>query len=676
MPLTRLLFLLSLLILLPSGTFAKPLVTWNPSNVSQTVLIGTVISVPVTFTTNEPLSNVRLEVIPALVPLVAIIPSSFDQLVPGVAYSATLVFTMPKNTGVKKLDGVIQIKDGSGTVAKPLSVKVETRAATLANIPATVALPSPDRLVTALGGTVFVKDEVDIIFREGAPESTVRTVVAQAGGVFVGSIPDFPLYQVLLSTEGFDNIRNIIELIEQHPDVEFATHHFTVKVDKTPNDIGFSLQDTSLAINLPAAWDITTGRKTISTPQGTRELGIGIIDSEFDNNHEDLRSNIVTSDSGIPMANDHGTAVAGIVAAKGNNSTGITGTMWDASLRLYSTINPLYGPLYTDMDYVLIAQKGRQAIQDGVRIINFSGGIGCTTCSPQDEFFRDRFDQTFKNLIEKAKREGVDILWVFSAGNNKINVSTHSPARLSDVYSNVVNVSATTRPGGFLATFSNFGKKITVAAPGFGVLTTAKDNVYTNFDGTSASAPFVTGVAGLMLSENPHLTAPQLRMVLRYSAEFKGFHDPEGNEIYLLNAFNAVNTARSAFPQGDGSFLVLVRYPASRLPDVFPSDFPLEDLGDFVFDNFAAATARQFQQSRHWTSTRTVGELLGRYQNYFSTHGWNVFFSDLSFGTILAQAPGAVLPFDPNAPIMNVSVRDNPITGLRVVRIDFSNIPI
>ena len=662
---TRLAVLLFVL-LVPSVVAGKPTIAWNSSSISEVVLIGTTQTVQVSFVSSNPLSNVVLRTVPGLQPFVSISPSEFGSIPSGIPQTITIAFSIPKTTLVKTLNGTIQLRDRTGTISSTLPLTLNITAANATDIPTSVATPSADRIITDpfLGGASYVNDEIDITFARGTDETTIHNVVSQVNGVFLGSIPEIPTYQVLVQETGFDNLLTIIHQVEENPSVLFATHNFTFNLQSTPNDPRFGDQDYLTVSNVPSAWNIKTGGSNVS---------IGVIDDGFDSTHEDLRGNVTINTGPIPFS--HGTSVAGILAAKGNNSIGIAGTMWDASLRLYSAADPTTGKIFLGN----VLREGVHAMSDRVKVINVSLGYACFPCTSQELQTLVETDKAFAGLIGRAKTMGADILWVFPAGNkeenhpanNQIDVSNVSPARLSNIYSNVVTVAATTRPGGSLATFSNYGNGVTVAAPGVNMLTTGLNNSYVSQSGTSGSAPLVAGVAGLIQSVNSNLNAAVEKVIIKYTSDDTGSSDPAGNKIFLLNAFHAVQSAQAAFlfPDGSGSYAVKIDYPASRLPDSFPSDLPLEDFGDPVTQNFVAAiTDGRFQQSRVYTTTKTLVNVIDVYQNYFLSHGWTVHrfsFPNLE-GVFATNSANSI-------PSMQITANENTITHIREVQMHFSS---
>jgi subtilisin family serine protease len=107
---------------------------------------------------------------------------------------------------------------------------------------------------------------------------------------------------------------------------------------------------------------------------------------------------------------------------------------------------------------------------------------------------------------------------VAAAGNDGLSLDPTTttgstnwyPASYASTYDNVISVAATTTDGS-LASFSNYGSSVSVAAPGDGVYSTTINNSYASRQGTSFAAPIVTGAVALLLAENPDLTPPTIK---------------------------------------------------------------------------------------------------------------------------------------------------------------------
>jgi subtilisin family serine protease len=269
-----------------------------------------------------------------------------------------------------------------------------------------------------------------------------------------------------------------------------------------------------------SAWDITTGSQ--------RAL-VAVIDSGADLQHPDLKGNIwrnpkeiagngrdddqngwvddtygydFVNKDGVPYDdNGHGTHVAGIVAAVGNNSAGVAGVAWGSKIVVVKALDEV------GSGYVSTIAKAIDYVTDlkrkGVPIVVMNLSLGGANWS-----------RTLYRAVERARNH--DILLVAAAGNEGANNDLTPLYPASFPLDSVISVAATGADGG-LASFSNYGAgSVHLAAPGSAILSTAlrKDGVdYRRLSGTSMASPHVSGVLALVAASNPHLTALQVRAV-------------------------------------------------------------------------------------------------------------------------------------------------------------------
>ena len=319
-----------------------------------------------------------------------------------------------------------------------------------------------------------------------------------------------------------------------------------------PNDPLYGQQWHLKKIGAPAAWRQTTGSSNIV---------VATIDSGVDYTHPDLAPNIwqnpgetgldtngqdkssngidddangyvddvhgadVVKGTGDPMdpgywnsptqpqtsAIYHGTFIAGLIGAMGNNGVGVAGLNWSVKIMAIRLIGgDLSDPSvwqYTDSVFVGCFDYAIKMRRRGVnlRVINASVG----SCRPS---------LALQDVIATAGEEG--ILLVCSAGNSAANNDLWSPRPASYGVPSVLSVAATTSTDR-LATFSNFGAStVDLAAPGEGITSTWRIPRYmSGRDGTSHSAPLVAGAAALLLSTDPSLTVDELKAALLGSVD-------------------------------------------------------------------------------------------------------------------------------------------------------------
>ncbi len=246
----------------------------------------------------------------------------------------------------------------------------------------------------------------------------------------------------------------------------------------------------------------------------------------------------------------HGTHVAGIIAAERNNGKGINGVA--NNVKLMSIRAVPNGDEY-DKDISLAI---RYAVDNGAKIINCSFG---KSFSPNAEWVYE--------AIQYAASK--DVLIVHAAGNdgndiddaNNPNFPNDHGFSDSEISDNLISVGALASSYGsnMVASFSNYGKKnVDVFAPGDKIYSTMPDNEYDFQGGTSMAAPAVAGVAALIRSQYPNLSAAQTKKVLIQSglaskATVVLGGDPAKTQPFseisksgkMVNAYNALILAQS-----------------------------------------------------------------------------------------------------------------------------------
>ena len=201
---------------------------------------------------------------------------------------------------------------------------------------------------------------------------------------------------------------------------------------------------------------------------------------------------------------DHGTHVSGIIAAQRNNDVGMNGVAHNVKIMALRAVPD--GDEY-DKD---IALAIRYAVDNGAKVVNMSFG---KSYSPNAEWVYD----AIKYAAEK------DVLLVHAAGNSGENLDTaknfpsDSKDKLTEIADNVISIGAMSRffDENLPATFSNYGKNnVDVFSPGVEIYSTLPKDTYGPNQGTSMAAPEVAGVAALVRSYYPKLTASQVKHIL------------------------------------------------------------------------------------------------------------------------------------------------------------------
>ena len=326
---------------------------------------------------------------------------------------------------------------------------------------------------------------------------------------------------------------------------------FTHQADsKEPNDLhqklwglkneGQTGGKAGADIDADKAWAITTGKK---------EGGplIAVIDTGVDYNHTDLKNNIwinkgeiagdgidndgngyvddvhgysFYSNNGNPIdTQGHGTHCSGTIAAEGNNAQGITGVNWEATMMGVQFLGSNGGSTAGAIDSVIYATKMGADIAS-----NSWGGGG--------------FSQALHDAISEFPG-----LFIAAAGNSSTNndLRPHYPSSYD--LPNVLAV-ASTDHNDKISSFSCYGKEsVDIAAPGSDIYSTIPGGGYASKSGTSMATPHVSGVAALVMSQFPELSALEVKeAILRGGDVVEGLEDKVATGM-RLNAYGALQVA-------------------------------------------------------------------------------------------------------------------------------------
>jgi len=391
----------------------------------------------------------------------------------------------------------------------------------------------------ALGETRnFGRPEVLVKFRSGVSRESIEALTSRLHDRVEDSIEN-------VGWEAIDDLDNadaaaIVAEYSRLPEVEYAEPNFEVELDVIdgplvpvlPHDPQFTEQwalansgqrggKEGADISATLAWATTTG---------SDKVVVAVLDSGVDYTHEDLAENMWVRPAGMapyrdnelgtiddlngynaidnasdPMdENGHGTHCAGIIGAEGENNLGIAGVNWKVQIMPLKFMNA--GGFGTTKDAIEAINYVIERKKAGVNVRIISASWGSTQRS-----------RALEQAIRKAYEN--DILFVAAAGNASVNNdrSPHFPSSY-DV-PNVISVAALDRHDQ-LARFSNYGaKSVAIAAPGVDILSTWLGNQYEEKSGTSMATPVVSGVAALILSENPRMSVDDLRKRIMASSD-------------------------------------------------------------------------------------------------------------------------------------------------------------
>ena len=313
--------------------------------------------------------------------------------------------------------------------------------------------------------------------------------------------------QVLRVPEG-ETVSSLIAKYQRSGLVEFAEPDYTGRVFATPNDPKFldgtlwGLNNTGqnggavdADIDAPEGWDVFTSASNVI---------VAVLDTGVRYTHEDLAANMwVNPNDGTHGTNalagtiypsddsGHGTLIAGILGAVGNNGKGVTGVAWQVQIMACKCFDNLgvgnVSAAVACLDY---------ARANGARIINASWGFTNSLA--------------LSNAFYSVRNAGIIV--VAAAGNTSTDIDVNPTYPASYDFDNILSVAYTTR-NDTLGSNSNYGAtNVDLAAPGEQIYSTfgATDSFYFSNTGSSFAAPYVTGALALMLARYPEETPQQI----------------------------------------------------------------------------------------------------------------------------------------------------------------------
>ncbi|MEH6558600.1 MAG: S8 family serine peptidase [Oceanicoccus sp.] len=383
-------------------------------------------------------------------------------------------------------------------------------------------------------------------------------------------------------------IRQTLDHIKQlrlRDDVEYAEPNYKMTVQVVPNDPFYPLQWHYPRINLPQAWEITTGTPVSGT------VIVAVVDNGIVLNHADLTNKLVggydfirntdTSQDGDGIDSDpsdpgdgndvrpnswHGTHVAGTIAADSNNNYGVAGVSWGAQIMPIRVLGKGGGSSYDVM----------QGIRYAAGLSNDSGTVPPKTADIINLSLGGQgYSQSSQELFTQLHDNGIIV--IAAAGNESSSAPIYPAA-----YNDVISVSAVDLAGK-LAPYSNFGDSIDVAAPGGdasidlngdgysdGVLSTLFDDTdgidsFVFLEGTSMATPHVAGISALMKSVYPDLTASQFYSSLQGGYLSNDIGTTGKDNLYGFGLIDALKSVQQAQLLLDGLVTGTIAATPSRI---------------------------------------------------------------------------------------------------------------
>jgi thermitase len=397
------------------------------------------------------------------------------------------------------------------------------------------------------------RPEVLVRFKHGVSISQIRDIAAAHHDVLADEI------------EAVDGLSVIDDLDDANPqavagqyaamtDVAYAEPNFKIKLD----DPDLSVAPHDLLERLPAIskddtrpndpefdnqWALNNfgqengkdradldALEAWKTTTGSEDVVVAVLDTGVDFTHVDLRENMWIRPENVPAYTDdelgtfndlngydgtdqisdpmddngHGTHCAGIIGAEGDNGEGIAGINWHVKI----------------MPLKFMGRGGFGSVNDAIEAINYA--IDRKEHGVNVRIISASWGSTMKSkALEDTIRAASDagILFVAAAGNDSSNNDNrpHYPSNYN--LPNVISVAALDRSDQ-LAGFSNYGiKTVHIAAPGKDILSTWLGDNYREASGTSMATPYVSGVAALVIANEPNISMEKLRDRLLKTAD-------------------------------------------------------------------------------------------------------------------------------------------------------------
>ena len=466
-------------------------------------------------------------------------------------------------------------------------------------------------------GYLYVDSQLLLTAEADSRYEEVKKLIKRYNGEIVGYISISNDYQIALpSGTEYTKLCEIVDELNHNERVELCTLNYVYPIEESSvdytkdpwvpasdpqNKSGSEWSEIKVqganwwaeAVKLPSVWNMDIWNEDSQFAP----VNIGVIDSVFDTENTDLKnvfkecwlnptdgsghsriSNLYNKETDAKKKTElaHGTHVAGIIAAKGGNNFGITGTASCVEPQLYGyATKGERDQFYTDL--MMWKYAIALMLKEDVKVINISMGFESLTYAASkgndvalltlskfsvtmERFLKKCIEQNYKFIITKSAGNTAGYGWkeceaskeypygyMKTEGTSKpcnIKFDVFGAINDTEVRNHIIIVGATKKvqlsfpkdPKYEIADFSNIGAD--VYAPGYKILSTIPGNTTDYRDGTSMASPIVAGTAALMWSVNPDLESRQIKGIIVDSAE------ADSADVSNINAYYAVNAAR------------------------------------------------------------------------------------------------------------------------------------
>ena len=328
----------------------------------------------------------------------------------------------------------------------------------------------------------------------------------------VGYLSQIDVWRVVFSGSLRLQASELSARLAQMSEVRWAEINGLVHISEiVPDDPFYNAQQQNLRlIGLPQAWEITTGS----------EMPIAVVDTGLDMNHPDIEAKIwtnpgevasngldddnngyvddvhgwdfVNADADPQDDHSHGSHVAGIAAAISNNTIGIAGVTWGAQVMPLKALNQIGEGSWVDAAAAIL-----YAADQGARVINLS-------------FSAVNSSSTIEAAVQYAQVKGSLVIAAAGNGGGAVGYPAALPGVLAVAASDNNDLPWS---------LSNRGPEVDVSAPGLNIFSLNALGSYTHYDGTSMAAPHTSGLAALIWSMQPDLSAMEVAQVITTTAQ-------------------------------------------------------------------------------------------------------------------------------------------------------------
>ena len=478
---------------------------------------------------------------------------------------------------------------------------------------------------------VMVADHILVKLKAGVDEEQLQQINQRHQAEIIKELGSAQIYVVKFNHHAVETVSDaVVTYGLEESLIAYAEPDYLVQILDVPNDPKYREQ-WSLAMNESTE---TTPHGDIGAAQswdiqiGSADVVVAVVDTGVDYTHPDLLENIWEnpgeigydlfgndkSTNGIdddengyvddrygwnfyggnndPMDdNRHGTHVAGIIGASGNNSLGVSGVCWKTSL----------------LPIKLLNSAGIGATSDAVDAINYCTNLGIDISN--NSWGGEDYSQALSDAIDGADQANCVI--VAAAGNEGQDISDSPVYPASYDLPNIISVTATSQMDK-LPWFANYGvRNVDLAAPGVRILSTFPNGKYGYLDGTSMAAPHVSGALAMLKSSYSELSAVQLKHRILAATDAQPALEDKCQTGGRLNVYRALNDeliADYTFDMRYGTAPAIVEFTNTSLGSYLESRW---DFGDGTPISEEHSPTHTFKTTGTYTVTLTVDSSNG-----------------------------------------------------------------